>query len=332
MDPNMAMDAARESARALTKFEEIMEKVLGPRWTKKQADADAYADQKRIQTIRENPDMEIVYVAGALSARERTPEELMARASTRIQYEAIQQQNNIESVLQIAEAELKNDSHVSEEQVDEDWITRLFNIVKDVSSEEMQFIWGKILAGEIKEPNSFSLRTLETIRNLSRKDAETFQKILPLIIEHNETYFMTSDEKIFNEFDIQYRDILLLGECGLLNDSSMLSLNIYLPSEKATNFFTTKNLMIIKNPTERDVEKISIALHPLSSAGKELFKILLKESNTGYLLKVAEELFEKNKKHNIEISIHSIIERTEDGTRYVVEPIRKFTVDDTLNE
>lgn len=324
MDPNTAMETAMEGAKALTKFQEIMEKVLGPRWTKRQADADAYADQRRLQTIRENPDMEIMYVDGALNARERSPEELMARASMRIKYEAIQQQNNIENVLQLAEDELRYENDISDEQVDEDWINRLFNIVRDVSSEEMQFIWGKILAGEIKEPKSFSLRTLETIRNLSRNEAETFQKIIPLIIEHNGTYFMTSNKNLFNKFGIEYSDILLLGECGLLNDSSMLSLNLHIPSKKTANFFTTDNLMLIQNPTETDIEEFSIGLHPLSSAGKELFKILPKTSNLEYLLSVAEALVKDNKRYKIEISIHEIIERTQDNAIYTIKPIKKI--------
>ena len=55
MDPNTAMETIGAGAKAATKLGEIVEKVFGPRWTRKQADADAYSDQRKLQTIRENP-------------------------------------------------------------------------------------------------------------------------------------------------------------------------------------------------------------------------------------------------------------------------------------
>lgn len=73
MDPNAAMEAAAESAKAFTKLQEIFQKMFNPHWTKKQVDADAYADERKLQTIRDNPDMEIVYRDGLLNARERSP-------------------------------------------------------------------------------------------------------------------------------------------------------------------------------------------------------------------------------------------------------------------
>ena len=47
MDPNAAMEAAAESAKAFTKLQEIFQKMFNPHWTKKQADADAYADERK---------------------------------------------------------------------------------------------------------------------------------------------------------------------------------------------------------------------------------------------------------------------------------------------
>ena len=34
---------------------EIFQKMFNLHWTKKQADADAYADERKLQTIRDNP-------------------------------------------------------------------------------------------------------------------------------------------------------------------------------------------------------------------------------------------------------------------------------------
>ena len=41
---------------------------------------------------------------------------------------------------------------------------------------EMQLIWAQLLAGEVAEPGTFSLRTLQLVRNLQESDARLFRK------------------------------------------------------------------------------------------------------------------------------------------------------------
>ena len=54
IDPNTAVSAAGEGAKAVSKLGEIVQKMFSPRWTRKQADADAYADDlKLIDVIAE---------------------------------------------------------------------------------------------------------------------------------------------------------------------------------------------------------------------------------------------------------------------------------------
>jgi hypothetical protein len=60
---------------------------------------------------------------------------------------------------------------------DADWVARFFGVVQDVSAEEMQALWGKILAGEIRHPGRLSLRTLDILRNLTTAEAKVFTSI-----------------------------------------------------------------------------------------------------------------------------------------------------------
>ena len=131
VDINTALETAGEAAKGFNKFQDIISKIFNPRWTIKQADADAYADQKKLQTIRENPDMEIVYVDGKLNARQCTQDALAFRAEQRMLAEAVRHEVNIEKVLEVTAKELPTEENISDEPVDEDWITRFFNIVKD---------------------------------------------------------------------------------------------------------------------------------------------------------------------------------------------------------
>lgn len=275
IDPNTAMSAAGEGAKAISKFEEIVQKLFGPRWTKKQADADAYADEKKLQTIRNNPDMEIIYLNGQMSARERTPEALAFRAGQRQLAELTREQDNLEKVLEIAGEQLQFAEDVSDEPVDGDWLARFFNISKDIGTAEMQFIWGKILAGEIVNPGNFSLRTLETIRNISADEAQIFELILPYVVSSGAARFIPTNAVIDKENEILYGHIMQMDECGLINSGSVTTLGFKVPPkcENVPILDIGKEVLLISNPVEIEFSA-DLPVYPLTRSAIELMKIL----------------------------------------------------------
>src|SRR5690606_7233918 len=101
---------------------------------------------------------------------ELTTPTLEERTQSRIDHREAQKQLNLENVTAYAAEQLLNEQPVTDEPIDEDWKTRFFNIAEDVSNDEMQALWGRILAGEIKNPKSYSLRTLELLRNFSKEE------------------------------------------------------------------------------------------------------------------------------------------------------------------
>lgn len=322
MDPNTAMEAATEGAKALTKFQEIVQKIFGPKWTRKQADADAYADERKLKTIRDNPDMEIVYIAGEMHARERTPEILAQRAEQRMLTEGIRQEENIEKVLEIAAQELQQDDDVSDEAVDEDWIARLFNIVKDINNKGMQYVWGKILAGEIKQPGSFSLRTLDAIRNISQKEAEIFQKISPYILREGDKYFLLSDPKILEKYDIKYAEIMKLDECGLVNSGAHISLNLTISDSKDAEIFNTDKMLYIEG-LSTNITKISFGDFALTSTGIELYSVISVSPDENIVFDVA-KLIEKKNPQNIKMSIYKVNSIEGQTITYKSLPLREY--------
>ncbi len=92
----------------------------------------------------------------------------------RVQFREEKRQANIGSVVAQAALEL-GDREVQDHDVDHDWTARFFNDVQDVSSEEMQQLWGKILAGEVERPGSTSFRTMSILKNLDRATARLFR-------------------------------------------------------------------------------------------------------------------------------------------------------------
>lgn len=219
--------------------------------------------------------------------------ELVKRTQSRMAFQELKKQQNIDCAVNFAVQELAGETNVSKEPVDEDWVSRFFDSVSSVNEKEMQLIWGKILAGEVKEPGSFSMRTLDVVRNLSKKEAECFLKILPCVMGSGGDYFISSDEEIINVANITFYDILTLDDCGLL----------YADGTMRISFTVAKNDPVIMysddyaiNMTRRKDEPYngSVGVYKLKTAAQELYPLLRKQTNEDYVMLWARELYDKN--------------------------------------
>lgn len=137
-----------------------------------EANAQTYLAKKKAQTDAE---IEILRLQG----QEKVAQYVLARN--------IQKLENVEEIVSKAKKQFAPDEQVSEEPVEKDWMSRFLDIAEEISDKDLQDIWGRILAGEIKKPKSYSLRTLEVMRNMSKEEASlvmkasTFQVALDLV-------------------------------------------------------------------------------------------------------------------------------------------------------
>ena len=155
---------------------------------------------------------------------------LRQRAGGRVIQQEMKRQQNFESVA--SQAAQKLPEKVSEEPVKSDWMARLYEGVKDVSDEKMQALWSSVLAGEVTQPGGTSLRTLDVLKNLSRQDAEIFERLArrgifgdkgfsagvvfyPTVIDFPGAAGMT-----ITEYILPYSNKIMLQECGLVHSES----------------------------------------------------------------------------------------------------------------
>ena len=101
--------------------------------------------------------------------------ELAEGIKQRIEYQEHKRQANITAVVGMAALQLEQ-TNVPAVEPDHDWTARFFGEVQDVSSEEMQALWGRILAGQIQRPETTSMRTLGILRDLDTSTARLFSK------------------------------------------------------------------------------------------------------------------------------------------------------------
>ena len=94
---------------------------------------------------------------------------------TRLNFQEQKRASNIYRVIEAAIDSL-NDRKVDNHEVDHDWAARFFADVQDITTESMQKIWAKILAGEVEKPGRTSLHTLAILKNMTQRDAELFSR------------------------------------------------------------------------------------------------------------------------------------------------------------
>ena len=293
-----------------------------PRHKRKMADATAHEINVIGEAMRNAADMPIVYDQNGMAINSQDFSRLMQRAGTHLLLQETIKQHNIESVIDNAYEILEKEEVCSEEPVEQGWINRFFDSVSDVSDEDLRKLWGKVLAGEIKQPKSYSLRTLETLKNLSKYEAELFQKITPCILTLGKNLFLPSDNELLEKYGIMYGEIIALDECGLINSSGLVSLN---PPVSDTNLITIYNRskLIMLHGLVTNEEKISIGEFGLTKAGKELFHILDCNSNDEYICDFAEKVANQNSK-KIKVTVHKINFIDFDGIDYEDTVLKEF--------
>lgn len=96
------------------------------------------------------------------------------RAEYRRKLESIREQRNLESIIAVAAEALPSSEQLSAQPVEEDWTAQFCDSARMQSDQYLRELWGRLLAGEITAPGSYSKRTLNVLMSLSRREAELF--------------------------------------------------------------------------------------------------------------------------------------------------------------
>lgn len=271
------------------KLIDVISKGIGtlysPRAIRKEADAKSY-EIGIIESAKRK----------AIAEGKESEAETYIRIKERLLFKEIDRQNNLDNVIEIAAEQLSQEKFIKEEPVDKDWSKRFFNIVEDVSDEEMQTVWGRILAGEIKLPKSYSMRTLELLKNLSKEEAESFMRFSQAKVITNDKHFIYNQDKgalLEQEFEIKFSDILLMKELRLITTESNLIL-AFESSEKKKQIvlkYGSKGILVSRNG---NVPKQELNVLMYTKTGIELSRLISQELSIPYLEKICSILSHEN--------------------------------------
>ncbi|MBQ3409283.1 MAG: DUF2806 domain-containing protein [Clostridia bacterium] len=269
-------------------------KLYEPRHIRRMAKAKKEEIKQIGEALENNINIPIKYENGNITMNTEDTEALLKRAKSRFIHNEIYKQQNIDSVVTKAYNEIEHESCISDEPVDNDWLYRYFECVGEVSNDEMQNLWSKILVGEIKKPNTYSMRTLDTLKNMTQREAMLFKKVSSFILYQYDKLepFIYGNIKILKKYGITVDDLLELQDCGLIG------LNDYLVSEndEKDRIFNYSVIMEAK-------QKIRFPIFILSKSGIQILNIFNEKLtySRDYFIDVCNDI----KVHNGSLSIET---------------------------
>ncbi|HWQ07093.1 MAG TPA: DUF2806 domain-containing protein, partial [Feifaniaceae bacterium] len=203
----------------------------------------------------------------------------------------------IEAIVDKAFEELQKETEVTSEPVDDDWLVRFFNSVEDISDDTMRTIWGRILAGEIVKPKSFSARTLDALKNISKNEAELFQTLVSYTLSWGKDVILLYDASSPHNYNMRYDRLALLNECRLIDLSAISVSHITITSKDVLELESEGLLVHIRNRSENS-DKIQLTRLPLTTIGKEIFSVIYMDTSTdiqGIIELLSKQKYDKGK-------------------------------------
>jgi hypothetical protein len=215
------------------------------------------------------------------------PIELATRQSIS---DAVRREVNVAKAVGLAEEALRDDPQSPPgTSIGEDWLFRWRDYAGEVSSDQLRILWGKALAGELKSPGTYSLRTLDFLRNLSPKEAQRIALLSRFVLGN---FIARSQKKLLAEDGINLHFLLEMEDLGVLSgvDSANLSFNLKSlePGRFVHALYSHGRALIL---THEDPAKIfSLDTYNLTELGLQIQRLGTFAPHEGYLRKVGEQI------------------------------------------
>ena len=268
------VEVATQGVNALSKLASAIGEIYyifggKSREVRQLADANAYAS---IVTAETENKVAMIKAQGA----DKVAQFVLAKESRKMQ--------NTSNVIEKATKCFEPDEIVTCEQISQNWLSRFFSIAEDISDNDLQNLWAKILAGEVKQPKSYSLRTLDLLRNITSDEAELFLIASKLYLANN---FICTEDSFFS-----MQDRWILNDAGLINEEDLVKQWNVNPHSKLEVLLNEEYLLVLHNDSDKIVE-CSTDVRKLTKAGVEILSLIKRTTDNNFLTKLVAHLKSK---------------------------------------
>lgn len=192
-----------------------------------------------------------------------------------------------------------------------DWHVRFYEACGNISDEDMQELWARVLSGEIEQPGSYSLRTLECLRNLSKEEAELFKKICDCSVVIGKSTLLPRFGGIMEKNGITYDDVLRLEDCGLLKSDVGMSVGMSVSENFGILTSDDRQVLAVKKREGNIKNKLEMPQYLFTAIGRELYSVVGGKTNISELCKVLQ-----NEYQDYEFTVGQVIAKQGNQVRY----------------
>ena len=244
------------------------------------------APRQEIRMTKAKAEAELIRARSRAESGNVVLDNLVQRAEFRAAVERILEQSNLENTIVKALSYLNEDA--APQDMDNDWIKNHIDKCKQVSDDEMQEWWAKILAGEANNPGSYSKKTVNVLGDLEQTEAQMFTALCNLVWTiGNEPIPLVYDihHSIYTNAGVTGRVCTYLKELGLVNYEPPI-LNLGQVGQGVTANYHHHRVNITSTTNSRGLITGHVAL---TLTGMQLFGLCVAEPVDGFFEYVLEE-------------------------------------------
>lgn len=165
------------------------------------------ATKTELATFRENPLKQLEFAR-----------DFLKNSDGRFPSEAVVELSNICNVIKTATGctnGVQIEASCYSEAEDKEWYARFFDEVGYVSDEELQYVWGRLLAERMIHPHGVNNRALYFMRDLDKVEMETIRRSMRVFLNDDFT-----PDYIIDKFDNMSHDLPVLLSLGIVYHSA----------------------------------------------------------------------------------------------------------------
>lgn len=213
--------------------------------------------------------------------------------------DVLRKEVNVAKAILHAEAALESETQTqSADSPNDDWIYRWRDYASSVSAEELQLLWGRVLAGEVKTPGAFSIRFLNFLHNLDMNEAQLIATAMPYVISD---FICSATKEHLERSGLNFKNLLVLQELGLLTGVEGLGLSKQFSArpEQRMRILIRSQGIGLGCEAQEGTTSIEIPAYVVTSLGQQLARLGNFQPDLPYLEAVG--LFIKSKGFNVQI-------------------------------
>lgn len=214
----------------------------------------------------------------------------VAVATTITATEAARREINATKAILFAEEQLANDSQEPPDRpIDDDWLFAWRDYAGRVSNDDLQRLWGSVLAGEVKSPGRHSIRTLEFLKGLSKQEADLLSKLAKFVIDGS---LVRTQADYLAAQGLPFGVLLQLQELGVLSGVEAVGLTATYPTVVPGRYLKAlishDRVLVVEDVDASKVLKSEI--YRLTEVGRQVLSLGSFDPDVNYLRAVGKAI------------------------------------------